>query len=76
MRACNLHKYVSPPTEDILIKNVDPVLLEEQRLRLGDLLFTINNNATPNEEEKSALIGVINMLDSWSDERERNQNYS
>ena len=74
MGACNLHKYVSPPTEDILIKKVDPVLLEEQRLRLSDLLFTINNNATPNEKEKSALIGVINMLDYWSDERDRDQN--
>ncbi len=76
MSVYNLHRAVSPPTEDILIKNVDPVLLEEQRLRLGDLLFTINNNATPNEEEKSALIGIINMLDFWSDERYSDQNQS
>ena len=76
MPACNLHKAVEPPAEDILIKNVDPVLLEEQRLLLRDMLTAINNDCSPREEEKSALIGVINMLDFWSDERDRNQNQS
>lgn len=39
------------------------------------MLIAINNECSPREEEKSAFIGVINMLDFWSDERDRNQNY-
>ena len=72
MPACNLHKAVEPPTEDILIKNVDPILLEEQRLLLHDLCNSIYLGSLLNEQEKSALIGVINMLDTWSYERDRN----
>lgn len=74
MPASNLHKYVDPPTESITIANVDPVLLEQQRLVLHVLVEKNSIEKFLLEPELSALIGVINMLDYWSDERRRNSN--
>ncbi|MDG2124881.1 MAG: hypothetical protein P8J87_14355 [Verrucomicrobiales bacterium] len=45
------------------IDDVDLADLEQQRLDLIDLMFR-----TPNDDPSySALTGIINMLDSWSD---------
>lgn len=74
MSACNLHKYVDPPTESITIANVDPVLLEQQRLDLHVLVEKNSTEMLIGKPELSALIGVVNMLDYWSDERRRNSN--
>ena len=74
MPACNLHKYVDPPTENITIANVDPVLLEQQRLALHVLAEQNSTEKFLGITELSALIGVINMLDFWSYERHRNNN--
>ena len=72
MPACNLYKYVDPPTEIITIANVDPVLLEQQRIELRNIVEKNNIKEFLWEYELSALIGVVNMLDAWSDERHRN----
>jgi hypothetical protein len=45
-------------------------LLEKQRLTL----HTITAQLTP--EQRTALDGVINMLDAWSDERHNSQDSS
>ena len=75
MPACNLHKHVDTPAESITIANVDPVLLEQQRLALHVLVEKNSIEKFLLEPELSALIGVVNMLDFWSDERRRNNNF-
>jgi len=58
----------------IIIKDVDPKLLEEQRLIIGYAVNDINRISTKdgsiilNSEEVDALMGISNMLDAWSDE--------
>ena len=77
MPACNLYKYVDPPTEDITIANVDPILLENQRIllrNLSDNLCISPPIGRVTKEEHRALLGIINMLDAWSDARHRNKN--
>ena len=50
----------------IRLTNVDKKLLETQRLRLIDILFS-QAFTQLRPEEKLALEGIINMLDAWSD---------
>jgi len=61
-------------SETLIIKNVDLEELENHRLALGMLtveLARANNTGKMlkiSEEQLLALDGVVNMLDSWSDE--------
>uniref|UniRef100_A0A6M3IMS7 Uncharacterized protein n=1 Tax=viral metagenome TaxID=1070528 RepID=A0A6M3IMS7_9ZZZZ len=55
----------------LVIENVDLELLEQQRKILNCLEFSIvhsgNGFVRVTQQETSALIGVLNMLDNWSD---------
>lgn len=59
--------------EALIIPNVDPELLEEQRLSLHVLY---NNVMEAGDDTKKItakdirnVLGIINMLDLWSDEK-------
>lgn len=53
------------------ILNVDLEMLEEQRKALAELAHLIDNRQYYRVDSRhlSALDGVVNMLDAWSDER-------
>jgi hypothetical protein len=56
-----------------MIDNIDPDLLEEQRKKLNTAYSYSNINQadgslTLNARQVEALSGILNMLDSWSDE--------
>jgi len=59
-------------TETIVIKKVNPTLLDKQRLTLRKALAEHKEKSTLQlyNYEVEALRGVLNMLDSWSDKRE------
>ena len=55
----------------ITIKDVDVKLLEKQRKILNKALFKVDDDygsVLLDVKEVDALQGVMNMLDSWSDE--------
>jgi len=54
----------------LIIHNVDLRALERQRLQLVELSFNDDARKHMTPAQKSALDGVINMLDAWSDGRE------
>lgn len=51
----------------ITIENVDPELLEQQRKQLISLEDKIRDVPILCASEVEALVGVIGMLDAWSD---------
>jgi len=53
----------------LIATDVDLVLLEQQRIKLGELTFNSEALRHMTEGQKSALFGVVNMLDAWSDDR-------
>ena len=55
--------------EDIAINNVDPEMLEEQRLALSRLIDCATVGRRANKNDLHLLGGLQNMLDAWSDER-------
>jgi hypothetical protein len=56
----------------LIIDQVDLDLLEEQRLKLNEIIHRCDHEyLTP--DQKAALVGVTNMLDEWSDERARKE---
>ena len=68
-----------PTLTSITIPDVDPELLDRQRKLVADLSFRATraisysgrrqkNPVLITKEEAEALSGIINMLDSWSDD--------
>ena len=65
-------KLLPPPKTGILVVDgVDLSLLEEQRLTLAQESMQISAKGTLllSRDAVFALSGIINMLDTWSDER-------
>ena len=62
----------------LLIKNVDLELLNQQRIDARCLIETLiqRNDIVADilkeTKEYKAVEGILNMLDTWSDERDRN----
>ncbi len=52
----------------LIIDNVDFDTLNIQRLILVSIL---NRDTPPTEQEREELNGLVNMLDSWSDQQYR-----
>ena len=59
----------SPDDDALIINNVDLDLLEQQRLMLSVVLDRLNITPGVTPDEIEALEGILNMLDSWSDNR-------
>lgn len=53
----------------LVIENVDTEALDEQRLQLAASLLDPEVCKVLGEKRKEALEGLLNMLDSWSDDR-------
>jgi hypothetical protein len=51
----------------LVIENVDLDLLEEQRIILNDIVCGSDAFNLLNTEQREALIGILGMLDHWSD---------
>jgi len=67
----NNKAYTEPNKRYLVIPNVDLKLLEQQRRSL----IVLRGRLKPSfeEHEEQALDGIIEMLDYWSDERERSK---
>lgn len=57
--------------ETLVIENVDVELLEKQRRALHHLLGDVNQLFIGAPKDIELVEGLVNMLDAWSDERER-----
>jgi len=57
----------------INIKDVDPILLGKQRLALAGILSQARAYEYLTSYEMSAMEGLLNMLDSWSDSQYRGE---
>lgn len=61
----------------LVIGNVDLDLLEDQRQRLNRAFYAAADGCPSRLElgpdQVDALVGVLGMLDAWSDERSREQ---
>ena len=57
----------------INIKDVDPILLDKQRLTLAGILSQARDYESLTSYEMSAMEGLLNMLDSWSDSQYRGE---
>lgn len=55
--------------EILMIHGIDLALLETQRVCLISVLSKIENDKWFTREEVDAVSGILNMLDSWSDEQ-------
>jgi len=55
---------------NVVLENVDPEMLESQRLALQQCIFAIRGEPSPiTTEQLKALEGIENMLNNWSDKR-------
>ncbi len=64
--------------QDIIIRNVDPAMLDRQRLTLQRAIGILRQYMNTGSKEISckdveALEGIQNMLDDWSDRRFRGE---
>lgn len=56
--------------ETLIIDDVDFDMLEDQRCQLGGVILDRNisdGSLLLNGEQADALVGIVNMLDIWSD---------
>ena len=58
---------------DIILKNVDPDLLEEIRLKLPEVAETLHLSYETAEGELEAVNEMIAILDTWADQRHHDQ---
>lgn len=58
---------MSDVTKLLMIEGVDLDMLERQRIALARTLVIVGSSI--NKQDVELLDGLLNMLDSWSDER-------
>lgn len=68
LKVLNTLASLPPADNTLIIGNVDRNMLEEQRKELAEIVQRPAITSRLSEYEEAALVGVLNMLDEWSDE--------